>query len=279
MLTASRALILNAQSAPELPRVPALRALYQEGMRPRQGEVIMVTGRSGQQKSGFALWWILQLGLPTLYFSADMSPYQASIRVACSLLGETTDDVEAAMGDPERRGAVIDAMETAPITFSFGAPITWRAVDEELQAYVELHNEFPAIIAIDNLMDIEGSVGEYGPQMEAMEEISALSRHTGATIFVMHHATDKSDRQRKEPWKPPSRAEIKNGLGEKPEMVLGVALEPDTNVFRVACLKQRMGRCDPSGESFAVIRADPARTRFNDYHYGLEAIYPGGVNG
>src|SRR5674476_1426940 len=133
MLSPARALSLNAESGRELPRVPALAALYARGCRPRHGEVIMVAGRSGTQKSGFALWWTCQMNLPTLYLSADMSPFTASARVASLMLN---------------------------LTFSFGA-ITWPGVDAEIEAYVELHNAYPEMVVINNLMDIEGAASDY----------------------------------------------------------------------------------------------------------------------
>ena len=68
-------------SAQPLPRVPGFRDLYREGVVPRRGQVIMVAGRSGTQKSGFALFWVAQMGLPTLYFSADMAPFTAGTRL------------------------------------------------------------------------------------------------------------------------------------------------------------------------------------------------------
>ncbi|WP_144721156.1 AAA family ATPase [Cellulosimicrobium sp. TH-20] len=270
MLTAQRALTLSSQSSPELPRVPALGALYQMGVRPRVGEVIMIAGRSGTQKSGFALWWVLNMGLPTLYFSADMSAYQASVRIACSKLGMTTDQVEAAMSDPRTRAEYMAILAEVPITFSFGSPISWRSVDLELDAYIELHNAYPQVIVVDNLMDVEGASADYTAQMEAMQNISDLSRSTGATVIVLHHASDKSWEAKSDPWRPPSRDQVKGGMSEKPELSLSVALDPMSYLYRVACLKQRMGPSDPSAQRYATLRADPERTLF--LPDGLEGI-------
>lgn len=272
MLTASRALSLNAQSSPELPRVPALQAVYNLGVRPRQGEVIMIAGRSGTQKSGFALWWVANMNLPTLYFSADMSAFQASVRLACTMTGDTTQQVEMGMADPTRRSRYTDALDKLNIRFSFGAPITWQQVDAELDAAVELENKYPSVLVFDNLMDIEGSSADYTAQMEAMQNVSDISRATGATVLVLHHATDKSWDAKTDPWKPPSRNEIKGGMSEKPELSLSVALDPQSYIYRIACIKQRMGPSDPSAQSYATLRADPERTRFLPYDHGISAL-------
>lgn len=269
MLTAARALTLNAQSSPELPRVEALRDLYRAGVRPRVGEVIMVAGRSGHQKSGFALWWVLNMGLPTLYFSADMSAFQASVRIASSITTQTTEEVEAGMADDRRRHEYLDPMRDVPMTFSFGSPITWRNVELELDAFVELHNTFPQVIVYDNLMDFDGAESDYTVQMAVMSSITEMARDTGATVIVLHHASDKTEAAKKDAWQPPARHEIKGGMAEKPELVLTVAFDNTSSNYRVACVKQRMGPSDQNAQTYATLRADPARTQFHAQTFGF----------
>lgn len=224
----------------------------------------MIAGRSGALKSSLALWWTSQMNLPTLYFSADMSAYQASIRLACSLMGMTTDQVEARFKRPEGRAEIMALLAPLNLNFSYG-PITWHGVDDELTAYVELYDEFPQVIVIDNLMDIEGTESDYTMQMAAMQSISDLSRATGATVIVLHHASDKSQDASSDPYSPPARKEIKGGMSEKPESVLTVGLNPHNHLFQVAVTKNRMGSQDPTGRTTAKFRARPAETRFEKW--------------
>jgi hypothetical protein len=232
----------------------------------------MIAGRSGTQKSGLALWWTCQMNLPTLYLSADMSPFTASARVASMMMGSTTDEIEWQMQRGGRaRDAVLESMENLNLTFSFG-PITWPGVDAEIEAYVELHNAYPEVIVLDNLMDIEGAASDYAIQMDCMQNITDLSRFSGSTVFVMHHASDKTWDARTDPWRPPSRDQIKNGLAEKPDLTLSVGLNPKSFEFYIAVLKQRMGPSDPTAQSYATIRADPERTRFAAYGQTLTTI-------
>ncbi|MGL5825576.1 MAG: AAA family ATPase [Phycicoccus sp.] len=271
MLNARRALALNAQAGRPLPKIDELGALYARGVTPRHGEVIMIAGRPGAQKSGFALWWTKMLGLRTLYLSADMSAFQAGARLACMQTGYTLESVESlmAVNGPER-GEILRAMSAADhVTFKFGS-ITWEGVDYALEAYIELHNAYPEVIVIDNLMDIQGVESDYKMQMEAMQVVSDLSRETGSAVIVLHHASDKSRRTEGQPWLPPARNEIKNGLAEKPELALTVALDPRDNSFNVACVKQRMGPCDPSGETYTTLQAWPEHTRFGPRRQGVQ---------
>lgn len=235
-----------------------LEPLYRWGFTPRHGQFIMVAGRSGSQKSGLALYWVEEMGLPTLYVSADMSAFTASARLASMSTNETTEQIEAAMkaGHKDR---YLDALADSKITFSFGSPIHWRALDEEIEAYVELYDAYPQVIVVDNLMDVENAESDYTEQMAVMSSLTELTRHTGSTVIVMHHASDKSF---SDSWMPPARKEIKNGLGEKPELVLTVALDNQTNDYRIAVVKQRMGRQDPDARDFVLLKADPEHTRF-----------------
>jgi hypothetical protein len=224
----------------------------------------MIAGRSGTQKSGLALFWVDEMNLPTLYFSADMSAFTASSRLASKRLEATTNEVEKMMaGSSEVREEVLAGLADSNITFSFGSPITWRQVDQELDAYVELWNQFPEVIVFDNLMDFDGAESDYTEQMAVMSSITELARDTGATIIILHHATDKGWAATSEPWQPPSRDQVKGGLSEKPELSLSVALDPNTMEYRIAVIKQRMGPCDPTARRYSILRCEPEYTRFH----------------
>ncbi|MFG2850890.1 AAA family ATPase [Streptomyces mirabilis] len=271
MLTPARSLALHAESGKELPRVEAFDALYGMGCRPRHGEVIMIAGRSGTQKSGLALFWVASMNLPTLYFSADMSAFTSSSRLASMQTGDTTEMVEAGMAAGGRhREEYLAALAHLDITFAFGSPITWQAVDEELAAFIELWDAYPQVIVFDNLMDFDGAESDYTEQMSVMSGLTELARATGATVIVLHHASDKSWEAKSDPWAPPSRDQVKGGLSEKPELSLSVALDPTSHEYRVAVIKQRMGPCDPTAKRYASLRCHPEVTRFSK----LERVVP-----
>ena len=260
MLRVDRSLRLNIQGAPELPRVDAFTDLYKWGWRPRRGDLVMIAGRSGSGKSTFAEFLVAEMGLPTLYFAADMTPYEASIKLACSRLRATTEQVEemieGGMGEE-----IFSMLAEVPITFSFGE-ITWKGIAVEMDAYVELWNRYPEVIVIDNLMDVEDCESDYTMQQEAMQFFTNISRETGATVIVLHHATDKSRDANIDPYMPPARKEIKNGMSEKPQNILTVALNPFSSEVNVAVVKQRMGKADQSAAQYTAIYAIPDESRY-----------------
>lgn len=274
MLTPSRSLALHAESGRALPLVPAFQALYSKGVKPRHGEVVMIAGRSGTQKSGLALYWIAQMGLPSVYFSADMSAFTASSRIASMNTGDTTEMVEIGMreGGAARR-RYLEALKTGPgsnIQFSFGSPLTFERIDDVLEARVEVFDEYPQVICFDNLMDFDGAESDYTAQMEVMSYATELARATEATVVVLHHASDKSWEAKSDPWSPPSRDQVKGGLSEKPELSLTVAFDPYSYQYKIACVKQRMGPSDPTARNFASLRIEPELTRFHPWGYPTE---------
>src|SRR5690606_18629862 len=123
MLTASRALTAKGHIGEPLPALPVLADLHGPAWeyRPRGGHVAMVGGQPGSQKSGFALHLAGEygkLGVPTLYFSADMDQHTAVTRLAASLTGDKTRDV--AEGIESGNGAYYsDALTGANVRFVF----------------------------------------------------------------------------------------------------------------------------------------------------------------
>lgn len=221
----------------------------------------MILGRPGHQKSGFALWWTAMMNLRTLYFSADMTAFQASVRLACMHTGRTTEEVEREM-QGEGREAVEASLAHLNLQFAFGSPITQYDIEAEIEAYVDLWNDYPEVMVFDNLMDFEAGESDYAAQMAILQYLDSLKKQMGTTFIVLHHATDKGARAMQDPYLPPARSEAKGGLAEKPELSLGAALNSLDLTFRIAPLKQRMGPSDQSGNTFARLQAEPSTTRF-----------------
>lgn len=276
MLNVTRALRRSSKAAPEMPRIEALDDVYRAGLTFRRGEVVMIAGRSGSQKSGFGIWLVSEWNLPTLYFAADMTLNEISSRLACARLGKTTAELAQ---DIEHGGEALAAIEAEldnmKVQVASGL-ITMPGIDAQIGAYVEMWNKYPEVIVIDNLMDVEGATSDYSEQMRVMEEIVALARVTGATVLVLHHATDKSDQARNYSTDPPTRSDIKNGMTEKPQLILGVSLDPHAAPkphMKVAILKQRMGPSDQTGKVGGRLFAIPDQTRFEKYTTPTQVLY------
>lgn len=247
-----------------LPRVDALAALYAGGTQVNEGEVVMIGGRSGTQKSGFAIWYCDAIDVPVLYVAGDMEPATAAKRLASCRTGLTADEIEQIMStDGPERDALEENLQQSKITWAFGQPIKVENIAAHVDAGVEIYDQHFKVIVLDNLMDCEGAEADYKAQMAYMQIASQIARDTGATVIVLHHASDKSWEASTDPWNPPSRKDIKNGLAEKPGLTLTVALDPYSMKYRIATVKNRTGPCDPSGRTFITLICEPELTRFH----------------
>ena len=187
MLSLQRSFERASQTAAELPRIPQLEPLYRNlDMHIHKGDLVMIAGRSGSQKSGLAMFITAMLNQPALYISGDMTPWEASTRIISLNTIHTTAEIQHNIdtyGPEYYRDSIHHGQH---ITFSFQSPITWTDITMELQAYMEMWNTFPPLIVIDNLMDIQDCESDYQAQQEAMQWITALGRDTGSTIIVTH---------------------------------------------------------------------------------------------
>lgn len=257
MFSPSRALRFSARSAEPLPYIHELTHLYNMGVRPRRGELIMIAGRAGSAKSSFVLWLAMKMRLRTLYFSADMSPWQASIRLAAAQAEVTIDEVERALSD----GSFVE-QERLPIHFCFDSSPTLDDMDAEMDAYLEAWGQYPELVIVDNLRNVDAMhENEYGGQNLVLDYLHGLTRSTGAAVCVLHHTQIAVGTR--EPNAPQPRWAIKNKVDELPELILTLGLDPDTNVFQLACVKQRMGRQDIEAKNRAALQADLTRNLFS----------------
>lgn len=238
-----------------------LNALYALGVKPRRGELIMIAGRSGSAKSSFALWWTMRMaqeaGTRTLYFSADMSPWQASVRLAASQSGITIEEVERGLAD-----GTFEPPPALPVHFCFDSSPNLKDIYEELDAYVEAWGAWPEHIVVDNLRNVDAEHdNEYGGQNLVLDHLHGMTRQTGAAVTVLHHTQLLVGT--KEPYSPQPRWALKNKVDELAELILMLGLNPDTNEFEMACAKQRMGKQDIEAKTRATLMADLSRNTFS----------------
>ena len=270
MLNASRSLRLNIKGAAERPAIPELADLSRYPVRFTKDQLVMIAGQSGSGKSTLAQFIVSRWNLPTLYFSADMSAYDTAVKMACITLNKTSEEIQEELQDEERRKRIYDALDKLNVTFSYG-DITWRGIEAELDAYVEVFNSYPEVIVVDNLMDIEGCDADYAAQQEAMQFLHSLKNQTECTLIILHHASDKAESDNGS-YEPQSRKAIKNGMSEKPDIVLTVGLNPVKSEFYIAPVKNRRGRSDKTGNDCVKLRAIPERGQFERKSQGMKLV-------
>lgn len=259
MQPAGRALVGARATGDPLPEIPELSELKRVfDFAPRRGQLLMVAGQPGSQKSGLALWMVQRWNLPTLYVSADMAQHTAVVRLASLVTGHTKSTVAQGL-DVGADGYYQEVLADLPITFCFDSAPDLEDVHEELDAYVELYDAWPDVIVIDNLMNVTvDHENEWSGLRLVLIELHALARMTGAAVVVLHHmseAVGKSD-------VPMPRRALHGKVSQLPEVILSIAVDPAESSLKVAVVKNRDGRADASADRFIRLSAEMDKTRF-----------------
>lgn len=243
-----------------MPNIPELREL-REGFFEfwfRSSEVTMIGGQSGDQKSGFALFLAAKFAVPTLYFSADSGAHIVSSRLAAALTGEPTKAIlEAFRTSPEQAEAYYqDVLSECPIKFCYDSDPTYETIEHEVTAWVEANDSYPALIVVDNLMDlVAAGDSEHAANKDKLLLLKSIARSTGACVIVLHHMTDAV-----KATTPPPRSAIMGKVSQTPDNVLSIALDYDK--FMVSAVKHRTGPSSKDGAQYETFYIDPARNRF-----------------
>ena len=197
----------------------------------------MVAGVPNSGKSSLALHMAGAMQVPSLFFSADQDWWTTVTKFTASLTGEPARAIFGSL-----QPTWVEAMESSHVWFCFDSTPSIEDIGRELDAYTEVHDEWPSVIWVDNLVNIEGA-GEYQADQWIMSELHYLARHTGALVVVLAHA---SEAQVSDPSRPPRRKDIINKLAKLPETVFTVANSDDR--FLLALAKSRETRSDPNAE-------------------------------
>lgn len=234
------------------------KRLTEAGAKHRRGQLSVVGGASGGGKSAYATHLAVHGGIPTLYFSADTDRTTLGTRVAAGLLNRTTDRVEHDLrsGDIETWMAV---EELSHIWWCWDSILSIQDVEQEVEAYGHANGEYPHLIVVDNLINIEefegGSREEKG---EVMAGLQALANITGAHVLVLHHVMGEYE----DGLIPIPKSGLLDKVAKRPRLVL-TTHRPSPEMFAVSIVKNSNGNADASGMTFLQFGWMPERSWFS----------------
>ncbi|MGL4178296.1 MAG: AAA family ATPase [Dermatophilaceae bacterium] len=249
----------------------------------RASQLWMVTGRPGAGKSFFAQWLMSEVVTTSraagdvkrgIYFFMDGTALTAGVRAAAWATGHRTEEVLKALDGP---GAEYYEQALAEIghdiTYVFDRRSEAGAIQEAVDAFVELWDEHPAWMVFDNLRNLAGGDEGHEAKKEILSYLGSLAASTGASVCVLHHASESGVRDYA---KPPTASQTEDKVTQYPEMVLGVAKDPNSDAFRLSVAKLRDGGAsDPMADRPVEIYADLSRVRFTSQApTGLQAWVP-----
>jgi hypothetical protein len=188
-----------------------------------------------------------------------MDAHTAITRLAAVLSGDTVESVIENIHGPGA-GWYQEFLANCQIQFCFDSSPNLDDIADEIDAYVEAWDAFPDLILIDNLLNVEAETGEsYQGMLAIMAELHRMGRMTKSAVWVLHHTTESTNN---DPRFPQPRRDIQGKVTQLPEIVLTVALDPQTNIFRAAPVKVRSGKSDANARIYQELTAYPERASF-----------------
>lgn len=243
-------------------------ALSDKGAQLRRGQLVLICAGPGTGKSAFVLSYALKAKVPTLYFSADSDAFTQLSRAVSILSGwpleKSTRSVRGADIDAE----VAEELDELPIRFNYRASPSLDVIEGSLEAYYALYEEYPALIVVDNITNVRTDSGEADDPFSGLEALMdylhEMARETGSCVVGLHHVTGPHN----DGDKPIPLSGIKGQIGRVPEMIL--TLHRTVNDYgpdhlNVSTVKNRGGRADPSGQSFASLLFAGETMRIADF--------------
>src|SRR5678816_3933815 len=149
-------------------KLTAMGALF------RRGQVSLIGAGSGGGKSAVASHISIhsEPRIPTIYFSADADKTTVGVRVAAGILNKPLRTVEDLLHDGDMEAWLAVEEATEHIWFCWDAAPSLMDIEQEVSAYAYATGDWPHLIVVDNLINIdpEGEVGH--AQKDAVMPVS-----------------------------------------------------------------------------------------------------------
>lgn len=215
----------------------------------RRSEVSVIAGKPGAGKSTLALAMALRMRQPTLYISADTNAHTMAMRLLSMIEGMPQQEAEKQISEsPDLARQKLAKADH--IFWSFNSNPSLRDIDYEVMAIEEMLGEPPALIVIDNLMDISMGGEEFSSMRSAMKELKFLARDTNAAVLILHHTKESFS---SDPC--PSMEAIQGMVNQIPALALTIGQHH--GMMAVAPVKNRYGKADDTGKTAVWLQFNP----------------------
>lgn len=246
------------------------KAFEDLGIVPRRGQLVLVAAGPGIGKSAKVLTLVLDSMVPSLMFSADSDAFtqlSRSIAIVCDMTVQAAAEMILGPGMTEE---IKKELASIPLLIDYDSSPTPHDIEEIVAAYYELCNEFPALIVVDNITNVVTDATESGDPFSGLESLMdylhSMARVTGACVFGLHHVTGDYNNGDK----PIPLNGVKGQITRVPEMVLTLHKKPLDDGRWIMCVspvKNRGGKADPTGQTYAELEFDGATMKVADVTY------------
>jgi len=248
--------------------------LADAGIVPRRGTAMMVAALPGSMKTYLVTKWVIEMGLPTLFFSADMDSQSMVERAATIVTGKPQSEVRQELrndgvwrydfenDEPEYYSDALNE-KVGHIRWVFESDPTYYDLEIETEAFAEVHGDFPQVIVVDTLMKVVGeSESEWSAIRQVTKVLDRLARVTGAAIIVLHHMNEENKKQEGHTTYPAPRAQLAGKVSQTARLILSMAMDKRTGELRIAKVKDSWGTDYPEADQYESIWIDPEKGKF-----------------
>lgn len=243
-----------------------------ERIRIRRNSVHVWAGPSASFKTMTITNAVMNMKVPTVYFSTDSDESTIASRMLGILTGTATDVTEGWL-NPNSTHLDRAAELLAPYDFirwDFAASLNLDDVWNGAYAYATVEGCWPDQIVIDLASDVylDGHKDEWSALKQLMREAKVLARETTAAVHLVMHASDA--------WRPtqaqpvPSKGDVLGKVSGIPVLMMNFAPGQEGEIL-AACVKNRFAKCDPSGRTFIRMHVNAETSQVSDYIPGVHS--------
>ena len=239
--------------------------LRQRGVQFRRGELHMLAARPGQGKSAFALATALKMGVPTLYLCPDTTARTQTMRLLAQTEQRPMWEIEREYDENPKDCNERARLVHPQLMWAFDVE-SLTDIDNEVMAWQEVWGEPPALLIVDNLIDISTLDGdEWASSRKTLRELKMLAKELGMCVLVLHHVSESYETKRE--GAPASR----DILGKDNRLAaLVLTMNIAGGIAGVAVVKNRYGKSDPNAEDQVAFRFDAPRMTFEEARIRVE---------
>jgi replicative DNA helicase len=235
----------------------------------RRGQLTLLAAGPGVGKTVFSQTVAMKAGCPALYFSADSDAFTMYKRGASIVTGHRTKDVER---DYDRgNGAFYDnhLNRLKNIRFDFTSSPGIEDLEECVNAFALAYGEYPHLIVVDNLVNIDAEeLGEGRATSAIIQYLKSMAQTTNSAVVMLHHLVGQYDNG----VDPAPLNALIDKVSKFPEGILTLhranVMQGVASQMGVSIVKNRDGQSDPSGQLVVYLDYGPDYARLEDMRLG-----------
>lgn len=240
------------------------------GWTPRRGQTNLIAAGPGTGKSAFALNYAIKARVPALYVSADSdasTQLARAISIATGML--FTEALKLVVSKDIR--SVESALRGIPLRLIYDGSPGFDRLSLTMEAYEEIYGDFPDLVIVDNVGNIrsDGAGEDEGLRsgQAVMKFLLTMARETESCVMALHHVNGPYNNADK----PIPMNGVRDQLSDDPEVIITLHRQAQDDEFTqgpsvigASLVKNRGGKMDPSGETFASLEFQGDRMTIAD---------------